>query len=176
MQNQFKITPDLHASQGQRLANMFVDTIMFYLFLIIISAILGIVLALLGGMELVNRVVDSTFFNILINYGTILLYFIIFEYFLQKTVGKYLSKTIVVTENGEKPTLSQIVKRSFSRFIPFDAFSYLGSDARGWHDTIPNLYVVDEKLLKQKKANFYDFEKLGKKEEELENDDVQIKF
>jgi len=170
MQKQFKITPDLYASQGQRLANFFVDTIMFYLLLIVISAILGVVLALIGGMQLVNTVVNSTFFNLLINYGTILLYFIIIEFFLQKTIGKFLSKTIVVNENGDKPTLKQIVGRSFARLIPFDAFSYLGTSCRGWHDTLPNVYVVDAKKFKEKKQNFYDLKELGKKENELHND------
>jgi len=172
MQEKFKVTPDLYASQGQRLANLFVDIIVFYLLLVILSAVLGIVLGLLGGMELVNSVVNSSAFN-LYAYGIYLLYFIIFEYFLQKTVGKYLSKTRVVNIHGEKPKLSQIIGRSFARFIPFDAFSYLGSTGRGWHDTLPELYVVDENLFKQKKANFYDFKQLGKKEDVLQNEDSQ---
>jgi len=180
MKEKFKITPDLYASQGQRLANMFVDMIIYYILLIVFSAILGIVLGLIGGMDLVNSVVDSSYFSLLVTYSTILIYFIFFEYFFQKTVGKYLSKTIVVDENGEKPTMSQIVGRSFARIIPFDAFSYLGSSARGWHDTLPNVYVVDENLFKQKKANFYDFNELGKKENELQNtesnNDLEVKF
>ncbi len=179
MQKEFKITPDLYASSGQRLANLFIDTIMYYILLIVVSAILGVVLALIGGMALVNTIVDSSFFNIAVTYGTILLYFIVFEFFLQKSIGKYLSKTIVVNENGEKPTLKQIVGRTFSRFIPFDAFSYLGSSVRGWHDTLPNVYVVDEKLFQQKKRNFYDFKELGKNEEEFtttKDTDLEVRF
>ena len=179
MQKEFKITPDLHASSGQRVANLFIDTIMVYVILFVINVILGIVLSLIGGMALVNSIVNSSFLNIVITYGTTLLYFIVFEFFFQKTIGKYLSKTIVVNEYGEKPTLKQIVGRTFSRFIPFDAFSYLDSSVRGWHDTLPNVYVVDEKLFQEKKRNFYDFEELGKSEEEFpktKDTDLEVRF
>ncbi|HFS68121.1 MAG TPA: RDD family protein [Flavobacteriia bacterium] len=173
MQEKFKITPDLYASQGQRLANMFIDFIIYYIFIILISMVLAIILGLIGGVELLNSIVDSTFFNLLVTYGSILLYFILFEYFLQKTVGKYISKTIVVNKFGEQPKLSQIVGRTFARMIPFDAFSFLGANARGWHDTLPEVFVVDEKLFKQKKTNFYDFNQLGKNDNDRYPKDTQ---
>ena len=180
MKKKFKVTADLHASHGQRLANLFIDTIVFYLLIFVVTMLLFLLISMFGGQESVLNLTNSDLFIYSVTYLTILLYFIVFEFFLQKTVGKYLSKTIVVNEFGEKPTLSQIIGRTFARLIPFDAFSYLGATARGWHDTLPNLYVVDEKLFKQKKANFYDFEELGKKEDELQQtddkEDLEVKF
>lgn len=180
MQEKFKITPSLYASQGQRLANLFIDTIIFYLLIFVTSMLLFLLISIVSNRDTVMELANSDLFIYTITYLTILLYFIVFEFFLQKTIGKYVSKTLVVTEFGEKPTLSQIIGRSFARLIPFDVFTYLGAKGRGWHDTLPNLYVVDEKLFKQKKANFYDFKQLGKKEEELHHTenkkDLEVKF
>lgn len=48
-----------------------------------------------------------------------------------KTIGKYITKTIVVMEDGSKPKASDIVLRSLCRLIPFDAFSFLGTEGKG---------------------------------------------
>jgi uncharacterized RDD family membrane protein YckC len=54
--------------------------------------------------------------------------------------GKLLSGTVVVNEAGGKPTIGQVFARTLCRFIPFEAFSFLGK--RGWHDSIPKTHVV----------------------------------
>jgi hypothetical protein len=56
----------------------------------------------------------------------------------------------VVDEYGEKPSLSQILGRSFARAIPFEVFSCLGE--RGWHDTMSNTYLIKDDHLKELKA------------------------
>lgn len=57
--------------------------------------------------------------------------------------------------------MNAIVKRNFSRLIPFDAFSFIGDSSYGWHDSISKTYVVDKKLLEQKKILFNDLNKIG---------------
>lgn len=67
------------------------------------------------------------------------------EYKWQKTPGKFLTKTLVIDEYGNKPNLRTIVLRSFIRFVPFEPFSCLSdSYSRGWHDRWSNTWVVDE--------------------------------
>ena len=55
-----------------------------------------------------------------------------------------ITKTRVVTEDGQKPTAMNILGRTACRFIPFDAFSFLGSKAVGWHDSISKTHVINE--------------------------------
>jgi uncharacterized RDD family membrane protein YckC len=73
-------------------------------------------------------------------------------------VGKWITQTIVVDENGEKPNSETILVRSLCRLIPFNAISFLGISGRGWHDTISKTYVVNKKLLDEKKRLFYALE------------------
>ena len=57
-----------------------------------------------------------------------------------RSLGKLITGTMVVNENGSLPTSNDFLKRNFSRIIPFDAFSFFG--ARGWHDSWSNTKVV----------------------------------
>ncbi len=163
----FKVTADLYASQGQRFLNFIIDRIVTYAIVFLLFIIFFMILALMGEVEAIDTLSNSSVFEIGVSLSIYVLYYFLFENYTQKTIAKYLTKTLVVDINGNKPESSKIISRSFSRLIPLDAFSYLGNDARGWHDTIPELYVVDEKKFNQKKDNFFDFEQLGKKEDEL---------
>jgi len=65
-----------------------------------------------------------------------LAYYIGLESLTSRTLGKLVTGTKVVNEDGGAPSLGQIVGRSFARFIPFEAFSFLFTEGRGWHDSI----------------------------------------
>ena len=69
-------------------------------------------------------------------------YYIPLEAMSGRTIGKLITGTKVVSENGHRPSFSEVIKRTLSRFIPFEAFSFLGKDSRGWHDTLSKTYVV----------------------------------
>ncbi len=71
-----------------------------------------------------------------------LFYYIGLESLFGRTVGKLVTGTIVVNELGSKASFGQIIGRSFARLIPFEAFSFLGSTGRGWHDSLPKTYVI----------------------------------
>ena len=79
-----------------------------------------------------------------IGIAAMLLYYIPMESIFGFTIGKLVTGTRVVTEDGGKPRWGQIVGRTFARFIPFEPFSLLFSseERRGWHDSLPKLYVV----------------------------------
>jgi uncharacterized RDD family membrane protein YckC len=46
--------------------------------------------------------------------------------------------------DGTKPTFQKIVIRSLVRIIPFEAFSLLSPNPRGWHDTLSDTIVIDD--------------------------------
>ncbi len=130
------------ASQGQRFANYIID----YLFLIGLGALVGAALGLLLGhfapehlsiFDEENRLLDY-FYGFII--GTI--YYSFFEGFTGRSIGKFFTRTKVVTEDGEDPDFGTIFVRSMCRYIPFDALSFLGSDASGWHDKFSKTRVV----------------------------------
>lgn len=72
-------------------------------------------------------------------------YHILMEYFIGKTVGKFVFKTRVVNKDGYRISLKEAVVRFVSRFIPFEFASLaLGFDARTWHDILSKTYVIDD--------------------------------
>ncbi len=130
------------ATQGQRLTNYIID----YIFLIGFGALIGAALGLLLGyfapehldiLDQENRLLDY-FYGFII--GTV--YYSFFEGFTGRSIGKFFTKTKVVTEAGERPDFGTIFIRSMCRYIPFNAFSFLGADASGWHDRFSKTKVV----------------------------------
>jgi uncharacterized RDD family membrane protein YckC len=72
---------------------------------------------------------------------TYILYYTIFEMKYQKTLGKMLTNTKVVTLNEEVPSFTDIIIRSILRVFPFDHFSFLLM-RNGLHDRLSNTKVV----------------------------------
>jgi uncharacterized RDD family membrane protein YckC len=71
-------------------------------------------------------------------------YYIYMESKFQQTLGKFYTKTKVVTLNGEKPKLINIVGRTFLRTIPYDPISF-SSSKNGFHDSLSKTTVIDIK-------------------------------
>jgi uncharacterized RDD family membrane protein YckC len=90
--------------------------------------------------------------NVLNFYVIMFLYYFIFEWKAQRTLGKYLTKTIVVNETGESLSASAAFMRTISRLIPFEAFSCLVNTSLGWHDRLSKTYVINEEDLNQFKS------------------------
>ena len=91
-----------------------------------------------------------------------MLYFFLYYYLSEKflngrTIGKYVTETKAVTILGGKPSNSDLLKRTFSRLVPFDALSFFGTN--GWHDSWSDTRVV----------KITDFENAMRLENELEN-------
>ena len=77
-------------------------------------------------------------------YAGYILYYWAFESLTGKTIGKYITRTRIVKEDGSQPSSINILGRSLCRYIPFEAFSFLGSEGKGWHDSIPKIYVIED--------------------------------
>ncbi|MHA4808989.1 RDD family protein [Flavitalea flava] len=61
-----------------------------------------------------------------------------------KTLGKLVTQTRAVQEDGSPITTSMAFIRGFSRLIPFEAISALGSPPHPWHDKWSRTFVVNE--------------------------------
>ncbi len=161
MEKEFYVTDDLLASQGQRFANYIIDFIsqltLFFLLIIVLQLIYIVLESESSYMfENLNGIQEY-----LIGAVLIIVYYIPFELLSSRTIGKYITRTIVVTENGIKPTSRQLIKRNLCRIIPFDAFSFLGSPCHGWHDSLSDTYVVKKQLLEEEMKLFYSLEEIG---------------
>ena len=124
------------ASTGKRFLNSLIDSILIYA----LTVAYGIYNAL--NSSYANDYMDEGTFYFLF----IIIYFLyssIFELTTGKTLGKLITKTHVVKEDGEKLDLKTAIGRSLCRIIPFDAFSFLGSNI-GWHDSISKTRVIND--------------------------------
>ena len=124
------------AENHQRFKNYLIDSF--------ICAILTTILFAAFVVIFVSEDKDAVFFN---NYVYVYLlirtiYYIVFEYYFFRTIGKTITKTKVRTVDGDIPTFKNILARSFSRLIPFNAFSCFSG--AGWHDSISKTMVIKE--------------------------------
>ena len=127
---------DYVASNGKRFLNLIIDTIMYYIIIVLLTVIfIAVEIDIEANVAL----------NWLVTLSSSFLYYFSLESMNGKTVGKYLTKTRVVYIDGSTPTNGTIAKRALCRFIPFDALSFLSSNPIGWHDKYSDTLVIDEK-------------------------------
>ncbi len=166
MTKEFKVTNDILATAGQRLANLFLDRFFYVMLTTVYGVLLGVVAGFLDDNQILT-LTESELTSFLISLLFYFVMYFILEATKQRTLGKYISKTMVVLEDGSKPSANTIAIRTLCRFIPFEPFSFLGGNARGWHDTLSKTYVVDVEKFNNKKAIISDFDDLGKTEDEI---------
>jgi uncharacterized RDD family membrane protein YckC len=121
-----------YASMGTRFLNYLIDGVVRVLLWIP----LGLAMASAGmgfNDRLSNFVLDAI---LVIVYSTIL------EGLFGVTIGKLITGTRVVDEEGNRPTFGQILGRSFARLVPFEPFSFFNNPSVGWHDRWSGTRVV----------------------------------
>jgi len=157
----FRVTTDLYASKEKRFGTYAVDIMGYYVMSFVLGVLLG-VLALIGVEEPLNFMSSlDGLEGFILNLFVYFIYYTVFESLSYKTLGKYITKTKVVMEDGTNPQISDILIRTLCRLIPFDFLSFLGDSGRGWHDSISNTYVVDERKFNAKKSNQLELELIG---------------
>ena len=122
------------ASRGRRFGTFIVDYLGYVLFGMMIGGLIGVVFGA-AGLHAIQSV-PSFLFGLPI----VIAYYLIFEGLLGRTPGKFVFGTAVVDEEGSSPSFKQVLGRTLARFIPFEAFSFLGK--RGWHDSLSGTHVV----------------------------------
>ncbi len=138
-----------------RFANYVLDILGFYILVFVISVSLSFLAALYyvklygPGFDAsyeVTALNDAIFGGIHGRLNLLLMYFayyLVLESLFGRTLGKVLTGTKVIMVDGSKPGFKNILKRSLSRFIPFEVFSLLGSgNPVGWHDSLSGTIVV----------------------------------
>ncbi|MDP4952365.1 MAG: RDD family protein [Flavobacteriales bacterium] len=127
--------PDLalKVGHGRRIANFAIDKIISLAIIIV----LGIFFMPVSYLDSDNTILDYVLETV-----GLLVYYLLIEVPTGRTVGKLVTKTVVVDEHGNKPSVGQLVTRSFCRIVPFEHFSFLGNTARGWHDQWSDTYVI----------------------------------
>jgi uncharacterized RDD family membrane protein YckC len=120
------------ASKGLRFGTYIIDMIGYYA----LSFVTGLMLAIVFGVEWAEG-----FVPLLVSLAVFFFYYVFFETLWARTPGKFVCRTIVVTEDGGPPSFRDVLIRTLCRFIPFEPFSVLFGE-RGWHDGISNTRVV----------------------------------
>jgi len=143
------IGKDLLVDWPLRMVNLLIDVFAIYAFafiLLIIATLIALVWS--DAMSVWLTGMTDTGYNIL---GAVIMsaYYIITELTMQRTLGKYITGTMVVMEDGSKPQARAIVIRTLCRFLPFEVFSFFRSYPRGWHDNSSGTYVVKAKKYKE---------------------------
>jgi len=131
------------ASQGKRLANYFIDLICVLGFSFVFGVLLAIVCIFLFPSSLYLIEEDNKPLEYFLGFTAGMIYYTVLEATTGKTIAKFITKTKVVTEEGEKPDFMTILIRSLCRYIPFAPFSFLGSENSGWHDRFSKTRVIN---------------------------------
>lgn len=163
MQNNRKIVEKYQAEKLLRFINFLIDYVLINLSLYGIGMLMG-TLYYATGSETVYNIIMS-FDNKLVEWSISIVilvgYYILFEYLTKgRTIGKFITGTVVVKEDGSVPVFNDILKRSFSRIVPFDAISFLGSN--GWHDSWSETKVVKRKPFLEAVERENSIEDIGK--------------
>ncbi|MHA3789719.1 RDD family protein [Flavobacterium hauense] len=155
------LTQDMFVPRYKRFFNVVIDfcaviilAVLFMVFILILSA-----LGFSGLGEWMANFTDGDY-NVLW-LAFMMAYYMVMEITMQRTLGKFITGTIVVSENGIKPAVKSIIGRSLCRIFWIEAFSFLGTYPRGWHDSASNTYVVDIKKYKQALNVQNSFDQIG---------------
>ncbi|MBL0314989.1 MAG: RDD family protein [Flavobacteriales bacterium] len=124
----------IDSSKGKRFGGYLIDTVAR----LVITFVLAFIFPNLFPDE-----EASYFASLPYDYSLAVLYYWALEASTGQTLGKMILGMRIIKDDGSTPTGLNILGRSFCRLIPFDALSLLISD-RAWHDTIPEIRVVDK--------------------------------
>lgn len=131
------------APHSKRFTNFLVDSIAVYLLTLGLGE-LGLILNDSFGFDAFVIGIprpDNLKFS-LVNLLVGIVYYGMSESLGQRTAGKYITNTRVVLRDGAKPDSGTILLRTLCRQIPFEALSFLGPFAMGWHDSLSKTVVV----------------------------------
>jgi uncharacterized RDD family membrane protein YckC len=84
--------------------------------------------------------------SFILSFTTFLLYFILSEGIFQTTLGKIVTKSIVVNADGNKIGFGKAIGRTLCRLIPLEPLSLLFGE-KALHDSITETYVVKSEYI-----------------------------
>jgi uncharacterized RDD family membrane protein YckC len=123
-------------SRWLRLANFVID----YIAMIVSVGLLFFIIGMIAGEDGITGLESTP--DIVFGVIMFLVYYLPLEALGGRTVGKLVTGTKIVTEEGTKPSFRQVFGRTLSRLVPFEPLSFFRKGGRSWHDTWPGIYVV----------------------------------
>jgi uncharacterized RDD family membrane protein YckC len=134
------------ASGNKRFANYLVDRIAFYVLWRTFAVTLSPTL-----VDYLYLIFKDGRLVLLIWYSLYALTFVLNNAGMEtvtggKTLGKYLTRTRAINDDGTRITGKTALLRCLSRLVPFEAFSALGNPSYPWHDRWTKTVVIDERL------------------------------
>ncbi|MEM1320222.1 MAG: RDD family protein [Bacteroidota bacterium] len=143
--------PFIAAPHLKRLCNFLID---FFIGGTITALILGTLSGLLMTLTDTNSLLDYYQQSLICRWAmtavVLISYYTCCEFIFQgKTLGKFITKTRVVSLDERPLSLSRIFVRSLARCIPFETISFLlrrgPQKPGGWHDQLTNTLVVEDR-------------------------------
>ena len=136
------------ASTGSRFLNFLIDNLfMNYVISLATGFVIGIILGavapdFVSGLDAEEGINGPLFFFFLmVSYLNYILYYTICETaFKGYTLGKLITGTKAIREDGQQLTFRNALLRSLARMIPFEPFSAFGN--RPWHDSLTKTRVI----------------------------------
>ena len=137
-----------NASQGSRFLNFLIDNLfMRYALSYVTGYIIGYLLALIapGFLTWIANEGESSWSFILlaliIGYFNYIVYYTFCEFaFKGYTLGKLITGTKAIRNDGDTLTFRDAILRSLSRVVPFEPLSIFGGTL--WHDRWTNTTVI----------------------------------
>lgn len=144
MQKPFEITVDMIAARSSRFVNLIIDFIITTILTLSIMMGCNWLYDYTGitGFQIGPVSLDNTRYTML-GICVQIVYYGLFETLSMRTLGKYVTNTIVVNTDGSTPDTNRILVRTLCRQIPLEFISFFGVLPIGWHDTISKTVVVD---------------------------------
>jgi len=148
----FTVTDDLLASQGQRLSNFIIDFVIQYIIWVGVGTTISLFADVANSFFLKTWISDLSMVEKGLSFAVITaFYYYLTELYFSRSIAKFLTQTFVIMKDGSKPNYKTILKRTLCRLIPFEAFSFLGGTAGGWHDSMSETFVVKKVEFEKKK-------------------------
>ncbi len=130
------------AGAGQRFLNYIIDFICFLVFIVVLAIFIGFFYAdFFYELSTINSFADRVITLVL--YGTFM--GTIEAITKGSSLGKLITGTKAVNEDGTTITTATAFGRGFGRAVPFNAFSAFGNPPHPWHDKWSKTYVIDKK-------------------------------
>lgn len=132
------------ASQLQRFLNLLIDNVIIRIALVYVTSLaVGYIIGVLSpefAYSLPYNKAQLYLIVVLIILIDYLLYYTLFEgIFKGRTIGKFITGTKAINENGIELTFKDAFLRSACRLIPFETFSGFGTP---WHDSVTHTIVI----------------------------------
>jgi len=135
----------IQAGGGKRFGNYIIDRVFLYILWQIFFRTIGrkFVLLMVSETDTLTTIYVKIYCMVLV----LDLFFYTAVEFLGrgKTLGKLITGTRAVNEDGTYITFRTALLRSLSRIVPFEPFSAFGDPAYPWHDRWTRTYVIDDK-------------------------------